>query len=233
VGGATRVQEGLAWARAGVYPFTLMNASNFAATFYECSRDTDAVRALVEGGALDSTEHGFGLLTALAGLHRGWLGGDADAMRASVFAFRDHGGGIGLPTFLGAVAEAYERLGRVEDGLAIVNEALAMAERSGAHYWDAELEHLRGVLLLRRGGGAAQRAAEACLHASIEIARRQQAKMLELRATVSLGRLWRRQGKTAEAHAALRDLYGWFGEGFATPDLCDAKALLDELAAHT
>jgi predicted ATPase len=228
-----RMRDGLAWARAGAYPFTLANASHFAAGFYECRRDVDAVRELVDSGVLDTTEHGFALLTIVSPMHRGWLLGDADQMRAAVFAFRDHGGGIGLPTFLGLLTEAYEKLGRVDEAVAVVTDAVGMATDSGAHYWDAEFARLQGTLMLWRVSASAQDDAESCFRRAIEIAQRQKAKTLELRAATSLSRLWQSQGKIGEARGLLSEVYEWFDEGFETADLRDAKALLEQLDAGT
>jgi DNA-binding winged helix-turn-helix (wHTH) protein/predicted ATPase len=226
---AARMREGLAWARAAAYPFTLANASHFAATFYTCRREVDPVRELVDLGVLDPTEHEFELLRIMAAMHRAWLRGDPDEMRSAVSTFRGQAGGIGLPTFLGLVAEAYGTAGRPADGEPIVAEALAMADESGAHYWDAELERLRGTLVLVRGNAAARRDGEASFRRAIEIARGQGARTLELRAAVSLGGLLQGQGKIPEAHALLAGVYGGFEEGFETADLRDAKALLDRL----
>jgi DNA-binding winged helix-turn-helix (wHTH) protein/predicted ATPase len=230
---AARMRDGLAWAHAGGYPFTIANASHFAATFYACRRDPDAVRELVDTGLLHSIEHGFELLTIMAGMHRAWLDGDAAEMRAAVVTFRNHAGGIGLPTFLGLSAEAYERSGRADEGLAVVAEARAMSNDSGANYWDAELERLQGVLLLRQGGMSARDDAESCFRRGIAIAQRQQAKLLELRAVTSLGRLWQSRGEIREARALLFGVYEAFDEGFETPDLRDAKTLLGQLDEPT
>ncbi len=100
---------------------------------------------------------------------------------------------------------------------------------TGERWWEAELHRLTGESLLRRAIPAAPQA-ETCLHQALAIARRQQAKSWELRAAMCLGRLWQRQGKRAAAHALLADIYGWFTEGFDTPDLQEAKALLEGLA---
>jgi predicted ATPase len=95
-------------------------------------------------------------------------------------------------------------------------------------WWEAEVSRLRGVLLLRQMG-TAQAEAEACFQRALDIARRQEAKSLELRAAMSLSRLWLRQGKRDEARALLAPIYGWFTEGFDTADLQEAKALLETL----
>ena len=99
----------------------------------------------------------------------------------------------------------------------------------GLRRWEAELHRLKGKLLLQqRIPDEAQ--AETCFHQAIDIARQQQAKSLELRAAMSLARLWQQQGKQAEAYELLVPIYGWFTEGFDTTDLREAKALLDELS---
>jgi predicted ATPase len=115
-------------------------------------------------------------------------------------------------------------------------EAVDLAERTGLQYWDAELRRLKGTFLLhsRRAGrrparSAAERDAESCFREAIEIARRQMAKSFELRAAMSLGRLWQERGKIGQAHALLSEIHGWFTEGFDTLDLVDARALREQL----
>ena len=102
-------------------------------------------------------------------------------------------------------------------------------EQHEERWWEAEIYRLRGVLLLRQPG-TPQEEAEACLQQALDIARRQEAKSLELRAAMSLSRLWQQQGKQAEARALLAPVYGWFTEGFDTADLQEAKALLETLS---
>lgn len=141
------------------------------------------------------------------------------------------------------LADVRHGLGRAEEARSTIHEALELGERTGLHYWDAELNRLKGTFVLppepssrspERGldRSAAEKDAESCFLAAIEIARRQQAKACELRAAMSLSRLWHGQGKTRKAHALLSQVYGWFTEGFETPDLIDAKTLLEELAAR-
>jgi predicted ATPase len=100
-------------------------------------------------------------------------------------------------------------------------------EETDERHWEAELYRLKGELLLTQGD---KTEAEASFHKAIEVARRQQAKSWELRATVSLCRLWRKQGRVDEARQTLAEIYGWFTEGFDTPDLQEAKALLEGLS---
>jgi predicted ATPase len=120
-------------------------------------------------------------------------------------------------------------VGQTTAGLEALAEALATLAKSGVPWWEAELYRLRGELLLSADNEAA---AEACFHQALDIAPRRQARSLELRAAMSLARLWQRQGKHAEAYQLLTPIYGWFTEGFDTADLKEAKALLDELESH-
>jgi predicted ATPase len=110
-----------------------------------------------------------------------------------------------------------------------VTDALATAQRTECCYYEAELHRIKGELLLGDVSPDAQQA-EACFRNALKVARGQSAKSLELRAAMSLNRLWRRQGKNAEAQKLLAEIYGWFTEGFDTVDLKNAKTLLDELA---
>jgi predicted ATPase len=96
-------------------------------------------------------------------------------------------------------------------------------------WWEAEIHRLRGVVLSQQSG-TPQEEAQACFQQALDVARRQEAKSLELRTSMSLARLWQRQGKRADAHALLAPIYGWFTEGFDTADLQEAKALLEELS---
>jgi len=133
------------------------------------------------------------------------------------------------PHWLALLAEALARAGRVEEGLGALAEALEQVERTGERFSEAELHRLRGELLLQRGASEAE--IEACFQQAIAVARQQEAKSWELRATVSLCRLWQRQGKRDQAQRALAAIYSWFTEGFDAPDLAGAGALLAGLAA--
>ena len=118
----------------------------------------------------------------------------------------------------------------MDQGLRVLAEAMAGADETGERWYEAELNRLKGELIQQKEKKEAEREAEACFHRAIEVARRQQVKAFELRATVSLGRLWQKQGKKAEAHRMLQEIYGWFTEGFDTVDLKAARALLDDLS---
>jgi predicted ATPase len=129
--------------------------------------------------------------------------------------------------YLCTLAEAQARAGHAEEALTTLGEAFAFVEDTDECHWEAELYRLKGELLLAQGDDAR---AEASLHKAVEVARRQSAKSWELRATTSLARLWQEHGRTDEARQRLAEIYGWLTEGFDTPDLKDAEALLEELA---
>jgi predicted ATPase len=137
---------------------------------------------------------------------------------------------LGQPLCLVLLVEAAGHAGHIEEGLRLLAEALTMFEATGRGDMLAEAYRLQGELLLRQAiPDTAQ--AEACFHDALAISRRQQATSWELRAAMSLGRLWQRQGKRQAAHQLLAPLYGRFTEGFDTADLQEAKALLEELGA--
>ena len=116
---------------------------------------------------------------------------------------------------------------RSAEGLTTIAEALAFVDQTDQRYLEAELHRLRAELLLMERNEVE---AEAGLHRAINVARRQQARSWELRATTSLARLWQKQGKAKEAQQSLAGIYGWFTEGFDTADLIEARALLEQLS---
>jgi predicted ATPase len=165
-------------------------------------------------------------------------------LRQGLAAWQATGSQVGRTSYLTFLAEAYGHVGQTAEGLHVLAEALACAHTTGERCYEAELYRLKGELLLQSGvqeresgvlppeAGLQRRdaEAEACFHQAIDIARRQQAKSLELRAAMSLSRLWQRQDKRDEARDLLAPIYGWFTEGFDTADLQEAKALLHALA---
>jgi predicted ATPase len=149
-------------------------------------------------------------------------------IREGITALRTTGAALFVPYFLGLLAQAQQYQGQVPQAEETLADALEWVRRTGQRYYEAELLRRRGELLLARSTPDPS-TAERCLIEALETARSQQAKMWELRAAVSLARLWRDQGKRAEARDLLVPIYDWFTEGFDTTDLKDAKALLDEL----
>jgi predicted ATPase len=150
-------------------------------------------------------------------------------VRQGVAAYRATGAGLDHPHCLVLLARGYKEIGQIEDGLNTLVEVLAVINNSGERYYETELHRLQGELLLKHITPDAPQA-EACLHHALDVARHQQAKSMELRAAMSLARLWQQQGKRQEAHDLLAPVYGWFTEGFDTADLQEAKVLLEKLS---
>jgi predicted ATPase len=150
-------------------------------------------------------------------------------VRQGLVAYRATGAELHRPHFLSLLAEAYGKVGQPEEGLTVLVEALDTVNKTEERNWEAELHRRKGELLLMQCGQKVGEAEE-CFRKGLDIARRQQAKSLELRAAMSLSRLWQQQGKHEEAYKLLAEIYGWFTEGFDTADLQEAKALLKELA---
>jgi predicted ATPase len=128
------------------------------------------------------------------------------------------------------LADVCDHLGHPEDGLQALAEAHTLVEQHDERWWAAEVCRLRGVLLLRQTA-TPQEEAGTWLQRALDVARRQEAKSLELRAAMSLSRLWQQQGRRQDAHDLLAPIYSWFTEGFDTADLQEAKTLLEELAS--
>ena len=160
----------------------------------------------------------------------GVLQGEAglEQIRQGLTIYRAMGAEVGRSFFLALLAEVYGKEGQIAEGLAALAEAEEFVAQTGERYWEAEIYRQRGELLLAQSVDH-QSQAERCFQQALDVARSQEAKSLELRAAMSLARLWQRQGKRTEACELLAPIYGWFTEGFDTVDLREAKALLDEL----
>jgi TOMM system kinase/cyclase fusion protein len=228
-------QKALTMAQERTHPFSLAYALTFVAFGHQYRRETQATHMRAEASCALAGEQGFAFVLAIGTVLRGWAlaeQGQSNAgivqMHEGMAACRTTGAEADRPYYLALVAEAYGRERRYDEGLAILEEALALVDQSEDRYWEAEIHRLKGEWLLARS--AEHTDAETCFHQALDVARRQQAKSLELRAAMSLARLWQRQGKRAAAHALLAPIYGWFTEGFDTADLQEAKALLEALA---
>jgi predicted ATPase len=150
-------------------------------------------------------------------------------IREAIAIARATGAGVGTsPWLLATLAEACGQAGQSAEGLRALEEALERVQAKEEHLYEPEVYRLKGELLLQQPT-AQQGEAEEHLQQALALARYQQAKSLELRAALSLARLWQQQGKRSAAHALLAPIYGWFTEGFDTADLQDANALLEEL----
>ena len=232
----TRGEEVLALAQALAHPFSLTMVFAYLAMLHQFRGERDAARTHAEAAIALCTEHGFGYYLAWGTLLQGWSlcekapGKDGLIhMRQGLTALQATGAGLRQPYYLSLLAEACRNAGEADEGVLLVTQALGETRTTRERWWEAELHRLRGALLLQHSVPDAQQAA-ACFHQALDVARHQQATSLELRAAISLSRLWQQQGKCAEAYELLAPIYGWFTEGFDTVDLQEAKALLEELA---
>ena len=181
-----------------------------------------------------ATEHGFALYRAQGQIFRGWamvkrgnVSEGINLLRSGLGAYRATGSEVWMPHYRALLATAVEIAGEVEEAAALFDDALEAIERTGERWFEAELNRHKGELLLRQGH---RDMAEELYRKAKSIAEDQQAKLWELRAAANLARLHRNEGRRADARAVVAPVYAWFTEGFDTPDLRDARALLDELA---
>jgi predicted ATPase/class 3 adenylate cyclase len=239
-----RISEALALAQDLSHLNTLGNAFNSVAFIHQFRREGQAAREWAEATITLATEQGFPFWLAMGTILRGWALVEQGAIeegitqiRQGIAAWQATGAEAVRPYFLALLAEAYGKVGQTEEGLRALTEALALVDKNGERREEAELYRLKGTLTLQSkvpsreqsGVRSPEAEAEEYFLKAIEIARRQSAKSLELRAVMSLARLWQQQGKKAEARQMLAEIYGWFTEGFDTADLQEAKALLEEL----
>jgi class 3 adenylate cyclase/predicted ATPase len=229
--GAIALADELAHQLSRVYALLL------AATLHQHRREAQAVHERTEAAMAVSIEQDFLFWQALGTVFRGWVlveqgqGDEGIALISQgIVAWQATGAEMLRPYILALQAEAYGNVGQADTGVTILDEALMVADKHDERIHEAELYRLKGELLLQQEIPDTQQAA-ACFHQALDIARHQQAKSWELRAAMSLSRLWQRQGTQAEARELLAPVYGWFTEGFDTADLQEAKALLEELRA--
>ena len=159
------------------------------------------------------------------------VGRAADAVQAitaGLFAYRSMGSTLLVPFYTSCLARAHANLGQFDDARRCIGEALTTIETTGERWFESDVNRVAGEIMLLSGNGDTK--AQTYFERALAIARAQQAKSWELRAAMSMARLWRDQGKQNEARELLAPVYGWFTEGFDTPDLKNAKVLLDALA---
>jgi adenylate cyclase len=231
-----RSAEALTLAQELSHSPSLANALTWATLLHQSCREVLMVQERAEALIRLAAEQGFQLWLAVGTARRDWALVQQGRQSAEEMA-RLHQGPAAYwakgaeperTYWLALLAEAHGTAGQADEGLSLLREALGVVEKSGVHYWEAELYRLQGDLLLQQTVPDPQHA-EACLCQALATARRQQAKSLELRAAMSLARLWQRQGKRVEACRMLAEVYGWFSEGFDTADLQEARVLLDAL----
>jgi tetratricopeptide (TPR) repeat protein len=232
-----RINEGLDIGRKLAHPRNLATIGTFAGLIQQFFRNASAVVELVEPALKISSEYNFAFTKAMGTILGGWAltqlrsrDEGVARMQEGLEIFRSIDAVHMTPYFSSLLAEAYGDAGRPEQGL----DLFADLNAAGEPFWEAELHRVKGELILRRGTlqnlkRDGESAAETCFRQALAIAQRQKAKSFELRAAMSLGRLLILQGRSSEAYNLMTDIFGWFTEGFDTLDLCEAKALIEEL----
>jgi hypothetical protein len=222
------------------HPYSQAYALAFACMLYEDAEDQQRLQEQTEQLGELATKANFFYLRNWAAFHRGWIVGvngnyheSARQIRQVINDWHKEQTYLLTPRMLERLAVAYWRSGRLQQGAATLDEAWSAAIERDETYFLAELARMKGEFLLAQGGSTLETAA--CFQAAIDIARKQGARMLELRALVSLCRLWQTADapdRLVEMHQALQASYDWFTEGFGHIDLRAAKALLDELSPN-
>jgi predicted ATPase len=223
----------VAEARQLAYPLSLASSLAFGTTVRSLVGDNAVVAEWTDELVALATEQSFPVRRAQGTLFRGWVkvrNGDVtegiSLLRSGSAAYRAAGSEVWMTYYVALLARACEIAGQIEQALTLLDDDLEIAERTGERWFAAELNRLKGQLLLRQGHAEA---AEDLYRRALSIAAEQEAKLWELRAAASLARLWGEQGRREEARDLLSPVCGWFTEGFNTPDLKEAKALLAEL----
>jgi adenylate cyclase len=215
-------------------PLSLAWALGTRAQVHQVMREVQP--ALEAAEAAIAKAEGFPNVLLWARIVRGWARAElgraeegVGQIREAIAALSAGPGEFWRTYHLAQLAEAYGKADRIGEGLATIAEALDFIQQNGERWWEAEIVRLRGELLLRQSDSNAAEA-QSCFERATEIAHKQEARSLKLRAAMSLSRLLVSQDKREHARAMLAEIYGWFTEGFDTADLKDARALLDELA---
>jgi predicted ATPase len=236
-----RIEQAIALAKEQVHSFSLVVALLNSDGLYRFCGNWQVAQRNAETAIALCTEQGFTNLLGQATVHRGAaLASQRRAeegvvlIREGLASCRASGAVLFATLYLGYLAEACGAAMRVEEGLSALEEAFAIAQRTGERLHEAELYRLKGELTLMQRtkhlSSGVEQEVEECFRRALEISRRQQAKSLELRAVMSLSRLWQQLAKKDQARQMLAEIYGWFSEGFDTKDLKDAKALLEQLS---
>jgi tetratricopeptide (TPR) repeat protein len=230
---ALAMDRAVSHARELEHPYSISVSLLFSAMLSQLRREPGSARTRAEQALAVSEEHSMHALTLWCLLPRGWAlaqQGDVPAgladIREAMERRRKMGMGAVWPWFLALAAEAYGALGQIDEGLAALEEAQQWVQRNDERLYAAEVYRIRGELLLSRSDPD-RALAEQCFQQALDVARDQQAKSWELRAALSLARMWQGQSRFADAHALVAPVYQWFTEGFDTKDLQEAKAFLD------
>jgi predicted ATPase len=232
---STKSQEALALAHKSSHVYSLLMALQYSALLYQSRREPQHVQEISEETMRLAHDHGcLQWLTGGMFMHgwalavQGYVEEGIKQLRQGMDTWQSIGTELAKTHTLFRLAEAYQRGGQVEEGLRVLDEALGIAHKNAEGYFEAEICRLKGELLLQQTPEKASEA-QAWFQQALVSARRQQAKSLELRAALSLSRLWQQQGRAKEAYQLLAEISAWFTEGIDTPELQEAKALLDAL----
>ena len=232
-----RSNEALAIAQTLSDPLSLALAQTFAGALRQYRREAREAQRHAETTIALCLENGlpnyFDYSTILSGwvmVHHGDNQAGTEQIRKGLAALHESGAEFRKPYFLCLLADACLGAHHYDQGLIALEEAIAAADKNHDHSHEPDIHRLEGELLLRRDSSNASQA-QTCFERAIEVARKQSAKSLELRATMSLAQLLRDTNRRDEARTILTEIYNWFTEGFDTADLKDAKALLDELSS--
>jgi DNA-binding winged helix-turn-helix (wHTH) protein/predicted ATPase len=226
-----RIREALTRAQELAHPYSLVYALVHAFTIHQLRRDIQAVHEHAETMIAICEEQAFAFWLAVGMFYQGWVlvaRGHGEEGLARMHPGIAPSERLMAPYFRALLAEAYVTIGQTAEGWAVLAEALAEVDQGEGRFYAAELHRLKGELLLRQAMTNAPQA-EACFQQALALARRSQAKWWELRAAMSLSRLWQRQDRRDAARQLLAEVYGWFTEGFDTADLQEARALLHAL----
>jgi predicted ATPase len=234
-----RMRKALALAHELSEPHGLAHAFFFSAILHQLRRERRIAQEHAEAALIIAGEHKLMLYHANALVARAWARiepgrqEEIEQIRQVLAAHEATATELLRPHFLALLVEALEKAGQTQEALRVAEEGIAVADRSRERYYQAELYRLKGELLMQsatRDRASGGRIAESCFKQAIQLAHSQKAKSLELRAAMSLARLYRNRTRSGEARTQLAKVYDSFTEGFDTPDLREAKALLDELA---
>jgi adenylate cyclase len=230
-----RSDEALMLARNQAHPFSTAFALYVGTVVYQWCREVAVTEERIEEVIHLSETHGFPLWLSISIPLRGWVNvmegqvkRGIEIIRRGLDESRAHGVEVFRTYHMALLVDAYRIDDDAEEGLKTVDEALALADETEVRHYEAELHRIRGEL--NRIQGASDQEVESCFQRALDVARRQGARSMELRSSVSLCRLWERQGRKDEARARLSEIYGWFTEGFDTYDLKEAKKLLQALS---
>jgi predicted ATPase len=228
-------QQALSSAQGLSDPYSLALTLTCAAMVRQFRGEPSAAQDLAEAvGRLASSEHKFPMYSAFATLLRGWASAAQGQVQDGILQMRDGlaaGAAFGLtwrPFFLGVLANIYSEAGQLEQARATLEEASQVMDATGERWWDAEVHRLDGILLHLQGCPEIE--VEACFRQAMDVARRQEARSLELRIAMSAYLLGQRHDKRQDAQGILSEVYGRFAEGFDTADLTEARNLLNSAA---